>query len=450
MKFNTRKILLIALLSSSYSFSQCFVKIVSGEQHTIAIADNGTLWGWGSNSSGEAGISASYPNHVNVPTQIGVATNWTDIECGSYHTLALNSDNELYTWGFNNSGQLGHGDFTVRTSPTLINGEWKGIGAGSNHSFAISVDGNLYGTGQGSGGQLGDNLATSYSVFTTVASGNNWKDITGGSNFSLALQNDGTLYAAGNNGNGQLGKGDLNSSNYWVATATTITGWDKIDAGLTYSMALTNNGTLYSWGYNALGQLGQNGTTQQNAPQPVDINITGFACGAESSIWKTSTSVFTSGANGFYQSQPGTLVDVTTPYEWTTITNHELVTMGIFSSTVVTSSGILTWGRNDRGICGNGNFTNVTSPTLVSLSCGATTSLESTEIFNGKIYPNPVEDQLNIQLSEAGTIIITDINGKQLIQSDRNTLHKINTSKLASGIYLVQTENGALQKFVKH
>jgi alpha-tubulin suppressor-like RCC1 family protein len=442
-----KKILLIALLSTSYSFSQCFVQIVSGEQHTIAIADDGTLWGWGSNSSGEAGISASYPSHVNVPTQIGTATNWTDIECGSYHSMALNTDDELYTWGYNVQGQLGTGDYNVRTSPTLINGSWKAIGAGTYHSFAITTGGNLYGTGAGDNGQLGDNTTNSYNQFTLVASGTDWKDIAGGANFSLALRTDGLLFATGNNGNGQFGNGGTFPSDYWSVTAESVTGWESIDAGFYFAMGRTSAGTLYSWGNNLNGQLGQNGTTQQVTPQPVDINITDFACGAYASIWMKSTTVYSAGKNGFNQAQSGTTNDVTTPYQWTTFSNPELVTMGIFSSTVVTTGGLYAWGRNDRGVCGNGDFTNVITPNL-ALAC-TVASVQDSEGFDGTVYPNPAQDVLNIELSELSSIIVSDINGKQLLTSESNTAHSINVAHLKSGVYFIRTENGATQKFIK-
>ena len=443
-----KKILLIALLSTSYSFSQCFVQIVSGEQHTIAIADDGTLWGWGSNASGEAGISASYPSDVNVPTQIGTATNWTDIECGSYHSMALNADNELYTWGYNDFGQLGFGDYTVRTSPTLLNGEWKAIGAGNYHSFAITIDGALYGTGTGAFGQLGDNNGLNYLVFTLVASGNDWKDACGGNNFSIALKNDGTIYAAGYNGNGQFGNGSTNSSNYWIQTATAInTDFIKIDAGASYTFGLTDAGYLYSWGNNDYGQLGHNGTTQQTEPQPVSTNIIDFSAGYQSSIWTTSTNVYSAGRNGFYQAQSGTTNDVTTPNTWTTFSNPELVTMGIFSSTVVTTGGLYAWGRNDRGVCGNGDFTDVTSPNL-ALACNVA-SIQDSEGFNGTVYPNPAQDVLNIELETPSSIVVSDINGKQLITSQTNNSHVINVVDLESGVYFINTDNGTTTRFIK-
>lgn len=444
-----KKILLITLLSTTYSYSQCFVQIVSGEQHTIAIADDGTLWGWGSNASGEAGIAASFPNHVNVPTQIGTATNWTDIECGSYHSMALNADDELYTWGYNDFGQLGFGDYNVRNTPTLLNGEWKAIGAGNYHSFAITIDGALYGTGTGAFGQLGDNYTSNYLVFTPVASGNDWKDACGGNNFSIALKNDGTIYAAGYNGNGQFGNGSTNSSNYWIQTATAInTDFIKIDAGASYTFGLTDAGYLYSWGNNDYGQLGHNGTTQQTEPQPVSTNIIDFSAGYESSIWMTSTHVYTAGRNGYYQAQSGTTNDATTPNTWTSFTSPTNVTMGIFSSTVLSADGLTTWGRNDRGVCGNGNLSDVTTPT-VAVSC-VVASVQDGEGFNGTVYPNPAQNDLNIELTEAGSIVITDINGKQLLTSESNEAHKINVSDLQEGVYFVKTENGATTRFIKH
>lgn len=444
-----KKILFIALLSSTYSFSQCFVKVVSGDEHTIAISDDGTLWGWGSNITGEAGIESSFPNNVDVPTQIGTATNWIDIDCGYAHSMALNSDNELYTWGYNINGQLGVGDYEIRKEPTLAAMDVAVIGAGYFHSFAITTNGSLLGCGKGGNGQLGDNTAASYNTFVNVASGNDWKDVAGGNGFAIALKTNGTMFSTGNNSNGQLGDGTLVSRNYWGAAGTLISNWDEVDAGGVFAYGLTTQGILHGWGSSSIGSLGLGDWVQQVDPQPIAINVVGFACAYSSGIWMTDLAVFTTGSNNYLQTMPSVQNATNTPYEWTQFTSPELVAMGRYSSTLVDDEKTYTWGKNDRGICGNGNTINVTSPTSI-IDCGLSTAgIENTESVVMSIFPNPSNDIIRVELSVPSMIKVTDINGKELITSELNNFHQLNLINLESGIYFITTEKGIAKRFVK-
>lgn len=449
-----KKAILTAVITVCVLFThaQCFVKIESGEQHTIALADDGTLWGWGSNTSGEAGISASYPDHVLVPTQIGTDNDWTDIAASFYHSLALKSDGSLYTWGYNNYGQLGHGDQTVRTSPTQVNTvyQFKAIGAGHSTSFAITVDGSLYGAGLGANGELGDGTYGDNFSFELIANGNDWKDACGGFSFSMALKTDGTLYATGVNSFGQFGNGNNVSSNAWtqalVGTGLTL---DRIDCGFNYAYGLTSDGNLYSWGLNSFGQLGIGSFIQQTSPQPVSTNVVDFSCGEESAIWMTSTSVYSAGRNDYYETQSGTTAYTSSPFQWTTLNQPLMVTKGIFSSSVLTSAGLATWGRNDRGICGNNSSTNVTNPTYV-LNCSATSINESKELEKLEVYPVPATSEVNVVVKQNATVSILSISGLEVasysLLAGNNTL---NIESFEPGVYFIQTTDGKQTRIIK-
>lgn len=435
------------------SQAQCFVKIESGEQHTIALADDGTLWGWGSNTSGEAGVSASYPNHVLVPTQIGTDTDWTDIAASFYHSLALKSDGSLYTWGYNNYGQLGHGDQNIRTSPTQVNTvyQFKAIGAGLSTSFAITVDGSLYGAGLGGNGELGDGTYGDNFNFELIANGNDWKDACGGSGFSMALKNDGTLYATGVNSFGQFGNGNNVSSNAWtqalVGTGLTL---DRIDCGFNYAYGLTSSGNLYSWGLNSFGQLGIGSFAQQTSPQSVSTNVVDFSCGEESAIWMTNTSVYSAGRNDYYETQSGTTAYTSSPFQWTTLNQPLMVTKGIFSSSVLTTAGLATWGRNDRGICGNNSSTNVTNPTYV-MNCSATIIKEIQDQEKLDVYPNPATNEINVVVEKNTIISILTISGVQVASyTVLPGSNSINIESFDSGVYFIQTSDGKQTRIIKH
>lgn len=426
--------------------AQCFVKIVSGEQHTVAIADDGTLWGWGSNTSGECGILNNPQSHVLAPTQIGTASDWTDVDCGGYHTLALRSNGDLYSWGYNSNGQLGLGDYGNRYEPTFVSGGWKAIGCGSYSTYAVATNGNLYAAGDNSYNQLGIVAAGDYASLTLVDNGTEWKDAVGGLQHGIALKNDGTLYAAGNNDLGQFGTGGYVSSMTFVQV-TSITDFTEIDAGFYHSVGRTYQNYLYSWGYNTNGQVGNGSTLTCADPYALSTNVVGFACGENSTIYHTTTSVYSCGNNGYYQAGSTNTNDVLTPFQWTTISDPELVTMGIFSSSVITSTGLMTWGRNDRGVCGNNTTTNVTSPTIV-LSCSPVGIEEKMNSYS--IYPNPAITQIIVTSEIVEEIVIKNNLGKIVGYYSIGTGDNvIDVAHLSSGVYFISGQRGSVNKFIK-
>ncbi len=440
-------LLSIGVIYSSLHFAhaQCFTKIVSGEQHTIALADDGTLWGWGSNTSGECGIITIPQGHILTPTQIGTDIDWVDFDCGGYHTMALKSNGDLYAWGYNSNGQLGTGDYNTRYEPAFISGGWKAIGCGSYTSYAVATNGNLYGCGDNSYNQLGIITAGDYNALTLVDGATDWKDAVGGLQYGAALKNDGTLYATGNNDFGQFGNGGYASSTTFMQV-TSITDFTDIDAGFYHTVGLTSQNYLYSWGGNSNGQVGNGSSLMCADPYSLATNITGFACGENSTIYHTGTSVYTCGKNGYYQADPTTTNDVLSPYQWPQLNNPQLVTMGIFSSSVVTSTGLATWGRNDRGVCGDGTTTNVVSPAYV-LNCSPAGLEEMMSTLT--VYPNPSSQILNVILEQPEAVSIIDQTGRLVMRSVSKQEHHLSVSTLSNGIYLLQTESGLQSKFIK-
>jgi alpha-tubulin suppressor-like RCC1 family protein len=110
--------LIITILSiSSNAFSQCWQSISSGDNHSIAIKTNGTLWSWGSNGFGSLGTGV--PNSY-TPLQIGTDRDWKFISAGLLQNLAIKNDGTLWGWGYNGKGQLGDGTNVNRTSPIRI------------------------------------------------------------------------------------------------------------------------------------------------------------------------------------------------------------------------------------------------------------------------------------------------------------------------------------------
>ena len=242
--------------------------ITCGENHTVALKTDGTLWSWGNNISGQLGINNTTSRSTPVTTLLG-GTNWKSIACGINHTSAIKTDGSLWSWGSNGSGQLGVNDITTRITPvtTLLGGtNWKQVDIGNANTIALKTDGSLWSWGYNFYGQLGINDTTSrYTPVTTLLGGTNWKSIACG-NHTIAIKTDGSLWSWGSNVSGQLGVNNTTSRNTPVTTLLGGTNWKSIACGENHTVALKTDGTLWTWGLNSNGELGVNNTTSRSTP----------------------------------------------------------------------------------------------------------------------------------------------------------------------------------------
>jgi alpha-tubulin suppressor-like RCC1 family protein len=247
-------------------------QVAGGDSHTAAIKTDGTLWTWGRNNRGQIGDDTLTNRSTPVTTFAG-GTNWKQVACGSQHTAAIRGAGELWVWGRNGYGQLGDNTTTGRLTPvtTFAGGtNWKQVGAGRFSTYAVKTDGTLWAWGVNSYAQLGINAGgTSRSTpITTFAGGNNWKQVSGGYNFAAAIKNDGTLWSWGRNDGGQLGINDVNTRSTPVTTFAGGNNWSDISnlCGSRYNSAIKTDGTLWTWGRNSYGNLGDNTTTDRLTP----------------------------------------------------------------------------------------------------------------------------------------------------------------------------------------
>jgi len=257
-------------------------QVAGGNNHTAAIKTDGTLWTWGSGSSGQLGDNAANNRSTPVTTFAG-GTNWKQVACGGggNHTAAIKTDGTLWTWGSNTSVQLGDNTTAQRITPvtTFAGGtNWKQVAGGQNYTAAIKTDGTLWTWGSNILGQLGINTTTSRSTpVTTFAGGTNWKQVACGRNHTAAIKTDGTLWTWGNNSNGPLGDNTLTNRSTPVTTFAGGTNWKQVAGGQTYTAAIKTDGTLWTWGIGTSGQLGDNTGTSRSTP------VTTFAGGTN---WK--------------------------------------------------------------------------------------------------------------------------------------------------------------------
>ena len=255
-------------------------QVSSGRFHCAAIKTDGTLWTWGLGNFGQLGDHTATNKSTPVTTFAG-GTDWKQVSSGGYHCAAIKTDGTLWTWGSGTSGQLGGNITTYTFTPvtTFAGGtNWKQVSSGNRHCAAIKTDGTLWTWGQGSGGQLGDNTATDKSTpVTTFAGGTNWKQVSSGYRYCAAIKTDGTLWTWGLGTDGQLGTNTTTSKSTPVTTFAGGTNWKQVSGGFSHCAAIKTDGTLWTWGNVTNGQLGDNTAITKFTP------VTTFAGGTN---WK--------------------------------------------------------------------------------------------------------------------------------------------------------------------
>jgi alpha-tubulin suppressor-like RCC1 family protein len=245
-------------------------QIAAGSVHSLAIKTDGTLWSWGDDGSGRLGLNQPDTN-VSSPVQIGALTTWSQVAGGTNHSLAIKTDGTMWSWGAGSSGKLGLNDTANRSSPVQIGAltTWSQVAAGSAHSLAIKTDGTMWSWGDDGSGRLGLNQPdTNVSSPVQIGALTTWSQVEGGGSFSLAIKTDGTLWSWGLGASGQLGLNNTvnRSSPVQIGALTT---WSQIAGGLEHSLAIKTDGTMWSWGYNDSGRLGLNDIANRSSPAQV-------------------------------------------------------------------------------------------------------------------------------------------------------------------------------------
>lgn len=236
--------------------------------HIGVIKTNGSLWMWGANSSGQLGDTTIVSKSS--PLQIGNSTNWWQLSCGARHTIALQSDRTLWAWGFNYYGQLGTVNTISQSSPVQImpTKTWSYVAAGYDCTFAVANDGTLWGWGNPASGLLFSfDPSIRVSSPTQLSSDTTWQYIKCNTTIAAAIKNDNTLWVWGSNDYGQLG-----NDNYLISQILSpiqIGSYVDFSIGTWHVFAKKSNNTLWAWGSNINGTLGDN--TQVDRSSPVQI-----------------------------------------------------------------------------------------------------------------------------------------------------------------------------------
>jgi alpha-tubulin suppressor-like RCC1 family protein len=274
----------------------------------LAIRTDGTLWSWGFGVNGQLGQNSTieYSSPVQVP-----GTTWSNIFAGKTTVFAIKTDGTLWSWGYNEYGALGQNDRIYYSSPVQIPGTtWskdrKKMSASPRGVAAIKTDGTLWTWGTNNSGHLGLNqTSTRYSSPVQVP-GTTWSEVQMYNTTTGALKTDGTLWAWGTNWHGGLGQNDR--TQYSSPVQVPGTNWSAVfnNQGSNPGLAgLKTDGTLWSWGYNESGALGLNQSQGTQLAVSSPTQIPGTTWTSNTSNWgygmsavKTDGSLWTWGLNG--------------------------------------------------------------------------------------------------------------------------------------------------------
>lgn len=264
------------------------VKAVSaGLAHSLALGQDETVWSWGNNGYGQLGPGTTATSSSLAIQVDGLPAGITAVAAGSVHSLALDgSRKEVWSWGYNRLGQLGRGEATTvpQKDPALVEFpvgvQIIAIAAGGSTSLAIDSDHNVWGWGYNVYGQAGQPPAVDPMVLRpTLISGLTSVDkISVGLDHCLALKSDGTVWAWGYNGYGQLGDGeavpaisdeDAHAVPQQIDRGDIVGTITDIRAIGLHSLAITSDGRVWAWGMNSYQQLGDGTTTHRSVPKVV-------------------------------------------------------------------------------------------------------------------------------------------------------------------------------------
>ncbi|KAH3708324.1 RCC1 and BTB domain-containing protein 1-like isoform X2 [Dreissena polymorpha] len=254
----------------------------SSGNEAIYITSSDDVYAIGSNCSGCLGLGDSHsslePRRIDSLCRKRIV----DVAFGSGpHVLAVTDTGEVYSWGHNGYCQLGNGGSTQGVVPLLVSTNLQGrrvskVACGSHHSMALTIEGEIYAWGQNNCGQVGSgtttNQPTPRKVIAVIGS-RVAISIGCGQTSSMALMEKGEVYGWGYNGNGQLGLGNnVNQPNPCRVQMLQTTILSQIACGYAHTLALSDEGELFSWGANSYGQLGTGNKANLVTPSRVSAD----------------------------------------------------------------------------------------------------------------------------------------------------------------------------------
>jgi alpha-tubulin suppressor-like RCC1 family protein len=423
-------------------------------QHILGIKSDGTIWGIGTNTSGQLGLGniTNKTTLTQITSNIGISTPKT-ISYGNNYTIVLMTNGTIWGTGLNNVYQLGLGDISNRSTLTQITssgGRPLSISCGDSHTMVLMTNKTIWGTGLNTSGQLGLGDTSNRNTLTQITS-----DISGctplsiscGGYRTMVLMTNGTIWGTGNNGSGQLGLGvgDTNIINTLTQITSDISGCKPqyISCGSDHTMVLMTNDTIWGTGFNLYGQLGLGDTSNRNTLTQITSDISGctplsISCGAyHTMVLMTNNTIWGTGLNTGRElglgdtSNRNTLTQITSNIGGRTPIS---ISSG-FSNTVVLMTDGTIW------ITGNfGSEIGNTNSTLTKLITNNTTFIHIAGGYD--VYPYPIRFNTDINVigkDSYQNLYDTNVQPSQMTISNKNSFNNATLSSDTLQFYNMST-----------
>jgi alpha-tubulin suppressor-like RCC1 family protein len=349
------------------------VQVVTGYAHTCALAPSGQAYCWGWNANGRLGDNTTTDRSTPVAVQQGGVT-FASITAGADESCGLTSAGAAYCWGSNWAGQLGDNTTTDRSTPVAVQQggvTFASITAGWAHTCGLTSGGAAWCWGVNWFGQLGDNTTTDEHIPVAVHQGGvTFASMTAGWTHTCGLTSAGAAYCWGYNDIGELGDNTTTDEHVPVAVQQGGVTFASITTGGWHTCGITGAGVAWCWGYNSNGQLGDNTTTERDVPTAVQqgpVTFTSITTGRLHTCGITGAgAVWCWGANGNGQLGDNTTTDRHTPVavggglSWATVVRSEAATHTC--AVKLSSQLIYCWGLNTNGQLGDQTTTDRSSP----------------------------------------------------------------------------------------
>ena len=363
-----------------------YVNTCNSQQNNIIINSFGgpgglAVFSWGRGEDGQLGIGDTSdqdePAYVDALRGVGVR----QIACGSGHTVVLTTDGEVYTWGRGDDGRLGHGDngwkYVPRIAQSLSGQVMVQVTCGSYHTAAVSSNGDLFTWGGGMYGKLGHGTEIGHSAPKRVEGlvGTKVHQIACGSRHTAVIATNGALYTWGDKENGVAGHGDTEGHQYTPKLLEKLASKRVIQLSACgfHTGCLTDKGEVYTWGEGKFGRLGHNAERNCHSPRLVEALLgtqpRQVACGGfHTAVITEDGRTFTFGGGEHGQLGHGNKVNKVVPTLVQALEGLSIsqITCGWSHSVALTNKGkVYTWGNGDHGKLGHASGRKVSIPQLV-------------------------------------------------------------------------------------
>lgn len=371
----------IAVISSPLQVgsSSNWTQVATNEYATtisFALQNNGTLWGCGYSGRGALGNNSTFGDFSFFiqplgPDATGPTNSWAQVASAAF-TLATQSNGTLWSWGYNLSGEAGTNTTSSSSSPVQVGSAlWSKIACAYFCSAAIQSNGTLWAWGTNRNGQIGNNstqITPSFSSPVQIGTQSYWASVFVGQQNNFAIQSNGTLWGWGSNGSGRMGNNTSASFSSPVQVST-LSNWSQVSCGYNHNQGILSNGTLWGWGANTFGQIGNNSRVSAvSSPAQIGSLSTWVqvASGLNYSMAiQSDGTLWTWGISSLGRLGLNTTTDYSSPVQIGPYSNWSKVACASNYSLAIQSNGTLwAWGNNSWGQFGQLGL----QPTAISVT----------------------------------------------------------------------------------